>query len=347
MVINEATFKFFYQNYNGGPEIVISAQDDIYANLLYISPKDFFLYASLKEAESNSVDESNISEMNNTDLSTKFSKNPNSSKLASKLRNLNNPNHNYNKQNSNTNTNTNLNTNENLNLNAKKKINNNLREKENNELSEINEGNEVSIMSKDEDPNLHESENFRRIYSGESNSLKSDDESGLISKMNLNLKQNNNSYNNNNNLVFNSNENNFTNNINSNANAYNNNIGSNFIGNNQASTINSNLINLKLSANSSNFINNANNNNNVLMSNRDDLSRNKNNFETNSGVNFNSVNNPNEYKNKINIGVGNKNMVHPVIRNANANVNLAINQNNINNLNINVNSIIREKENKK
>ncbi len=284
MVINEATFKFFYQNYNGGPEIVIGAQDDIYSNILHISKKDFFLYSTLKEAESNSVDESNLSEMNNTDLSTRFVKNPSSSNLnktktANKIRNLNN-----NKNENKTNNNSNNYINQNLQNQPK-------------ELSLINEGNEVSLLSKEDDPSLFSSNNLNRIDSGNSNSIQVEDDS--MENIKNQIDNTKNFISRANYLVLNSNNNN--------SGSYNN--------------VNSNLINLKLNQNPLPNINN-NNNNHILIHNpnniynRDDLQKNsKNNFTSNPSLNLG-----NEVKSRS--GTANSNNKNIIIRQNNSNRNL-------------------------
>jgi hypothetical protein len=157
--LNEATFKFFYLNYNGGPEIIITNQDDIYSNLYFIGQKDYYLYSILKETDGNSVDESNLSELNNTELSTKFPKNPSSSntnaktKLANKIKNLNAGSE-----------------------EKKKGINFNSVQEQFKELSQINEGTEIEI-SKDFEQSNYDSDFLKRNNSDNSNNIKIEDES--------------------------------------------------------------------------------------------------------------------------------------------------------------------------
>jgi len=307
LVINEPTFKFFYQNYNGGPEIVISAQDDIYSNLIHISLKDFFLYSSLKEAETNSIDESNISEMNNTDLSTKFTKNPSArnnstskAKITEKIKNFNNNN------------------------NQKEIAIKNL-QNDPKELSLINEGNEISLYSKEEEPSNFDSENFRRIYSGDSNNLKVEEDSML------NFQVSNESHV----KTINSKTNNFA--FYSQGNTNSNMIG---FGNTNPNNINNNLINLKISPNS--VANNiAGNQFNLINNSKDDILKNKNNFTSNAPGNVNNNIILTDNKNKNAFSNVNKNFI---LRAGSNNNNMIINPTTSSNINPSINLT---KENKK
>lgn len=244
--------------------------------------------------------------MNNTDLSTRFVKNPSSSnlnkaKMANKMRNLNNiqnenkPNVNHFPQN-----------------NAK-------------ELSLINEGNEISVLSKDDDPSIFGSENFKRIYSGNSNSIQVEDES--IDNLRNPIDNNKNINSRAHYLLPNSNNHNQ--------------IGIN--------NVNPNLINLKVSPNQNAQVNN---NNHIIINNannnhlRDDLSRNnKTNFTSNASINFNS-----DIKNRAGISSSNKNIIHPIVRPGSSNNNIVIssinNKDVSNNPNVQ-NAYYRDKENKK
>ena len=73
-MINESVFKFFYLNYNGGPEILLNGKEDIYSNYTYSSEKDYYLYSRIKENNNNSNDESNLSDYNSNNENKKLSK---------------------------------------------------------------------------------------------------------------------------------------------------------------------------------------------------------------------------------------------------------------------------------
>lgn len=155
--MNEPTFKFFYSNYNGGPEIIISNQDDIYSNLFSISEKEYFLYSTLKETDNEILEDesnSNISELNNTDLSSKSQKGTRQ-KFSEKIKNYSNMNLGKRKEDK-----EDLNKNEKNQRNFKEKENNFIYKKEeSNELSQINEGE----FSKEYDQsNLYDSDLLRK-----------------------------------------------------------------------------------------------------------------------------------------------------------------------------------------
>lgn len=48
--MNDKIWNFFYRNYNGGPEIILSKYDDIYTSFFSASQKDHFDYVILKDS---------------------------------------------------------------------------------------------------------------------------------------------------------------------------------------------------------------------------------------------------------------------------------------------------------
>jgi hypothetical protein len=49
VIVNQKVWTTFIYNYNGGPEIVLSKNDDIYSSLVYINEKEIIEYSAIKE----------------------------------------------------------------------------------------------------------------------------------------------------------------------------------------------------------------------------------------------------------------------------------------------------------
>jgi hypothetical protein len=49
VIINEKIWKMFYHNYNGGPEVSLTKNEDIYTYVSSVSEKDYVPYSSIKE----------------------------------------------------------------------------------------------------------------------------------------------------------------------------------------------------------------------------------------------------------------------------------------------------------